>query len=228
MSSTTRAIEFVPSEWETAVCGSDTLHIRYAAGELICQRGSYVAGIHLILSGVASEVVPTPEGSPGPPDLLGAGDLIGIEMLAEGANETSNSACIAVTQVELLFFERRAFKKQLLRNSALSHRILRYLASRHLRLQGDAYCAGSDLEALAFLLLRLHEVSSEPYEADLATLPESISPRMIQELSRLSGRRFRSAWDAMDTVHVGNSQIRFSREALSQIVCKHDSTQRTS
>lgn len=213
-----RAMEFVPSEWEGAVCESDTLHIRYEPNELICQRGSYVAGIQLVLSGVASEFLQMPNESRSRPDLLGSGDLIGIEVLAETASETSGSACAAITGVELLFFERRAFNRQLLRNPALSLRILRYLAYRHMRLQGSVRHVCSDLEALGQLLLRLDDLCADSDQPELVMLPEAIELRTLQQLAGLTGRRFRSAWDAIDTLDIIDSRIAFRRDVLLQLV----------
>jgi len=210
----TRAIEFVPSEWETAVCGSDTLHIRYTPSELICQRGSYVAGIHLMLSGVASQSLQPLTRSPNRPDLLGAGDLIGIEALAESTCETSRSGCLAITDVELLFFERQAFTSHLLRNPALSHRLLRYLAARHMNPQGDVRHGGSDSQALSELLLRLDDLCGGADRPDLGMLPRGIALRTLQELVGLTGRRFRNAWNAVDTLEIADSQIVFRRDAL--------------
>jgi len=209
-------IDFVPSEWESAVDDSDTLHIRYSRGELICQWGSYVAGIHLVLAGVVSEACSTSAVSTGRSDLLGAGDLIGIEMLADGSIETSSAAYAAVTDVELLFFERSAFNEQLQRNSSLSHRILQYLASRHIRQLGGVWRACSDSEALVHLLLRLDELGEESDRPEPAVLPEAIELRTLQSLSGLTGRRFRRAWDAIDTLDISDSQITFSRDALEQ------------
>jgi len=211
---TAKAIKFVPSEWEAAVCGVDTLHIRYAPGELVCSHGSYVAGLHLILSGVVSQASPRPSGSPCRPDLLGVGDLIGIEVLADARNEIARSACLAITEVELLFFERRAFNEQVLCNPALGHRLLKYLASRHMDPQGGVRHTGSDQDALGELLLRLGALCGDSDPSGLVRLPEAINPRTLQELSGLAGRRFRDAWGAIDTLGSEGSQVVFCGESL--------------
>jgi len=218
MCSQARALEFVPSEWEAAAREADSLHIRYAPGELICQYGSYVAGVQFFLSGVASQFIPTSSGSMNRCDLLGPGDLIGIEVLADQGIETSRSACAAITGVELLFFEGRAFSDQLLRNPALTGRVLSYLASRHVGLQVGVPNNGSDSVALCELLLRLDALCGGSKEFGAVTLPEEIAPRTIQELSGLSGRRFRSAWDAIDSLEVAGAHIVFARDVLLQLV----------
>ena len=205
---------FVPSEWEAAVCGADTLHIRYAPGELICQHGCYVAGVHLILSGIVAESVPLPDGGSGRPEVLGAGDLLGIEVLAEPASETSTSACAAVTDVRLLFFERRAFHEQLLRTPALASRMLRYMALRHVKSQERARIV-TDTELLSELLLRLETLCGASGKSEPAVLPAVIAPRTLQELSALTGRRFRNAWEAIDSLEFDDGRIVFDRDAVS-------------
>jgi len=45
------------TEWETIFNSYRPLRIRYAPGEMICQVRSYVAGIHLIVRGAASDMM---------------------------------------------------------------------------------------------------------------------------------------------------------------------------
>jgi len=141
-------------------------------------------------------------------------DLIGIEVLADARNEIARSACLAITEVELLFFERRAFNEQVLCNPALGHRLLRYLASRHMDPQGGVRHTGSDQDALGELLLRLGALCGDSDPSGLVRLPEAINPRTLQELSGLAGRRFRDAWGAIDTLGSEDSQVVFCGESL--------------
>jgi len=173
--------------------------IRYAADELICQSGSYAAGIYLVTDGIAIESYVDREAEVVPTDLLGAGDLIGFELLAPDGGPLHCTSCRAVSGVRLAFLERSAFDAAMDDHPALSAFVTAHLAGRALRgiraLWRARLAPSTRVQDLIADLSRF----GVPTEDGVA-LPPELDIRLIADLTALSKRRVKDAIESMPEI----------------------------
>ncbi len=207
-----RPVELQPAtEWEAILHSYCPLRIRYAPGEMICQSGSYVAGIHLIVQGIVSDTMLTMGGEDRNSDILGAGDLIGLEILGINSDGLSISLCRAVTAVDLLFIERSHLESALSEDAALQHALFRYAVSRYIVTRKDPRQRESVEAQLCRLLLRFGEVCGLAASASSGiTLPAEITLRSLGEILCISSRQLRHARQAVHSLEISDSGIQFN------------------
>ena len=206
------------SEWETIFHSYRPLRIRYAPGEMICQVGSYVAGIHLVVGGVVSDMMLAMGGEQRNSDILGAGDLIGLEILERNSDGLSISLCRALTAVELLFVERRQLESALDDDPALQQTFLRYVVSRYVFTRKDPRQRASVEVQLCRLLLRLGEACGLPVDDGGIALPAEITLRTLGELLCISSRQLRHARQAIQSLEINDSGIDFDLDEARRII----------
>jgi len=206
------------TEWRTIFQSYSPLRIRYAPGEMICQSGSYVAGIHLIVGGVVSDVMLTAGGLQRNSDILGAGDLIGIEILEKTSAGLSISLCRALTVVELLFIEKNQLESALNDDPTLQQAFLQYAVARYVSSRRDPREQASAEAQLCRLLLRLGEACDLPADSGGIALPVEITLRTLGELLCISTRQFRHARQAVRSLEIIDSGIEFDLEEARRIL----------
>ena len=197
------------TEWEAILHSHRLLRIRYAPGEMICQAGSYVAGIHLIVQGIVSDTMLTMDGEDLNSDILGAGDLIGLEILGSNSNGLSISLCRAVTAVELLFIERSHLESALGDDPALQQAVFRYAVSRYVAVRKDPRQRESVEVELCRLLQRLGEACGLAASDNGIALPPEITLRTLGEILCISSRQLRHARQAVQSLEIRDSGIEF-------------------
>jgi len=113
MENVTNRTETSLATWNRVIETYAPLHVRYPPGELIYKAGSYAAGTYLVSDGFVSEYNMPQKGRPEKSllEILGPGDLIGLEVFLGGRTELHLSCARAITETELFFFERAAFMK---------------------------------------------------------------------------------------------------------------------
>jgi CRP-like cAMP-binding protein len=201
-------------EWERIFHSHQPLRIRYAPGEMICQAGSYVAGIHLIVQGVVTDVMLTATEQPRDTHILADGDLIGIEILDGSTERLATSLCRAITPVELLFIERRQLQKAIDDHPELQQSLVRYLVNRYVLTREDPRHRASVDSRLCRLLLQLGSVCGRPTEDDRIALPSAITQRVLGELLCISARQLRHARQDIQGLWLRESGIEFDRQEL--------------
>jgi CRP-like cAMP-binding protein len=201
-------------EWERIFHSHQPLRIRYAPGEMICQAGSYVAGIHLIVQGVVTDVMLTATEQPRDTHILADGDLIGIEILDGNTERLATSLCRAITPVELLFIERRQLQKAIDDHPELQQSLVRYLVNRYVLTREDPRHRASVDSRLCRLLLQLGSVCGRPTEDDRIALPSAITQRVLGELLCISARQLRHARQDIQGLWLRESGIEFDRQEL--------------
>jgi len=204
-------------DWANAFNAPEGLHIRYARGQLICQIGSYAAGIYLVTAGIVSESLGR-NGGTAPPaafEILGPGDLIGLEILL-GSGEALHSACShAITDVELAFLARDAFANVVDQDADLRWRLVQHLAARHLSVRRALSWSGSPArERLCHLLLVLQRRLGEGGHGKEVRLPKQIDSRTLAELLGISTSRVRRACASLPSLREEDGRLHFSSEAL--------------
>ena len=194
------------------------LSVRYARNELICQRGSYAAGVYMIESGLVSESMPLPDDTDTVPyAILGPTDLIGLEVLLPGDSELHLTSCRAVVDTRLSFLERNALLSALKSDEQLRRFVLESVTGRLYALAGSLRQRNAaPNERLCSLLLDLAVKHGEPSESESVSLPRSIDRRLLAELSGLSASQFRRAWDTLPALGEASGQkgIRLSAQEL--------------
>lgn len=206
------------TEWETILHSYHPLRIRYSPGEMICQVGSYVAGIHLVVRGVVSDMMLATGGEQRNSDILGTGDLIGLEILERNSNRLSISLCRALTAVELLFVERRQLESALDDDPALQRTFLRYAVSRYVSTRKDPRQRASGKVQLCRLLLRLGEACELSNDDSGIALPGEITLRTLGELLCISSRRLRHARQGIQSLETNDSGIEFDLDEARRII----------
>ena len=174
-------------------------HIRYAAGELIHQSGTFAAGATWIASGIVQEscgketAEDTTVAEP-----LGPGDLLGIEILLPGTASLHYGSARAVTDVQLSFLERSAFEAAMADDLQLRSYVLQCLAQRVFSLKQSFRVAADPLEIrLQRLIAILAEKNGlDPAGAE-ATLPPEVDRRVLAEFLSVSTRRVSRALDTL-------------------------------
>ncbi len=166
------------------VDASDCLRVRYAAGELICRVGTYAAGLHWIIDGVVLETTnhDSQQGRPACSEVLMAGDIIGLEVLLPCPQELYTGSCHALSDVELVFAERKAVLAAMSEDAPFSRALSGYLATRVFSLRRAVHQRSLPArEHVHALLSSLAErMGAHP---GVVTLPREIDLRVLGELS---------------------------------------------
>ena len=216
MSRTTRQATHSAQGLETAFDRFEPLRIRYAPNELICQSGSYAAGIYLITSGTVLETYASAmcEATPLATGLLCTGDLIGIAPLSDSENMLHQTSCRALSSVSLSFLERGAFSAALEVDTALRRFLTAYLASRSQRLIRVLWRTRlSADDRLRDLFLDLAHLGMG--DNDIIRLPRELDLRLIANLTGVPLRRARQICSALQGVEWTDDGFRLSLDELS-------------
>ena len=205
-------------DWAEIFEAYTPLCIRYAANEMVSQRGSYVAGIHLVVRGAISERRPH-DGSSTAAVLLGPGDFVGLESLEDHSESLARAQTRAVTEVELLFLETHRFRAALCDDSARQMEMIRYLASRALRTQEErSWACGEGKQRVARLLLQLSQMcdcSVVEGDAEWLRCPAEISIRTLCDLAGVSARGWRQTCRTLEGVRLGAEGVEFHQARLA-------------
>ena len=184
-------------------------HIRYAAGELINQSGTFAAGIAWIASGIVQESCgrETTE-SAAVAEPLGSGDLLGIETLLPGSAALHFGSARAVTDVRLSFLERSAFEQALTDDTTLRTFVLERLAEQVFSLKDSLRVAAEPLETrLQRLIAQLAEKCARDDASGEVRLPVEIDRRALAEFLAVSTRRVSRALDALSLPSTDDGQL---------------------
>lgn len=179
-----------------------------------------MAGIHLIVQGVVSDMMLTQTGEPRNSDILRAGDLIGLETLENNSAGLSISLCRALTGVDLLFIEGSLFASALADHPALLRTVFQYAVSRVVHTRMDPRQQTSVEAQLCRLLLRLGDACGLPTAGNTVSLPSEISLRTLGDLLCLSTRQLRQARQAIQHLEIRESGIEFDGEEVRQIISR--------
>jgi CRP-like cAMP-binding protein len=185
---------------------------------MICQAGSYVAGIHLIVQGIVSDMMLTMRGEDRDGNILGAGDLIGLEILGNNFDGLSISLCRAVTAVELLFIERSHLESALNDDPALQQALFQYAVSRYVATRKDPRQRESVEAQLCRLLLRLGEACGLAASGSSIILPIEITLRTLGEVLCISSRQLRHARQAVHSLEISDSGIEFDMSEARRMI----------
>jgi len=189
-----------------------SLHVRYSAGEMICQVGTYVAGIHFIRCGAVSNRVATLESGSGRSCILGPGDLIGLEILLGNGHALSMSQLRALTDVGLDFLSTDELRDLLAEDAAVARDLIGRVASQYFRMQRLLDVSTSDEDVICDLLLQIATACGCTAETGRVTLPRSVDRTALCDLSGLSPRRLRRVLDDVEGLHIGNADVSFDPE----------------
>jgi CRP-like cAMP-binding protein len=204
-------------EWESIFRSCLPLRISYAPGEMISQAGSYIAGIHLIAEGVVSDTIPSSRGVQSHVDVLAAGDLIGLEILAHHAKSISSSRCRALTSVELLFVDTSQWMSTMDTDSMLERSLLHYVVTRHMRVREASRHSVSVDAQLCRLLQRLADCCIVSQDTGVVELPAEITLQMLGDLLGMSSRQLRQARQHIQSLTKGDACITFELAEIRQI-----------
>ena len=220
MKATTTGEAACDTEWGIAWESNASLHIRYPPGELIYQAQTYAAGISLIVRGLVSDhhaMQTTGHRSP-VLEVLGPGDLIGLDTLLERPANLHLTSARSITEVALRFFERDVFQQILRDQSAVCEHYLDYLNSRfHALKRMTSPAIVASIEArLCSLLLHLAQRFGELHESGSVLLPTGISTERLPELLGVSRRCVRNVLACLPEVRQGGERLIISVEALQR------------
>lgn len=206
------------TEWKPIFDSCRPLRILYSQGEMICQLESYLAGIHLIVKGVVSDMIPSTDTEQPNCNILAAGDLIGLEILERNPDGLSISLCRALTTVELLFVEKRQFTSYLDDHPVLQQSLLRYAVSRYVSARKDPRQQAPVEARLCRLLLRLGETCGIQRDNGMIALPAEITLRTLGDLLSISSRRLRQAIQAIHRLNITEAGIQFDQDEALRII----------
>ena len=184
--------------------------IRYAAGELIHQSGTFAAGATWIASGIVQESCGK-ENAEGTTvsEPLGPGDLLGIEILLPGTAALHCGSARAVTDVQLSFLERSAFESAMEDDLRLRSYVLERMAERVFSLKRSLRVAADPLEVrLQRLLSILAEKSDLDPTSGETALPPEIDRRVLAEFLSVSTRRVSRALDVLGLTWTVDGNLR--------------------
>lgn len=202
----------------------EPFRVRYAPDELICQAGSYAAGVYLVTTGIVHEsyVDPVRKGGEVSMGLLGPLSLIGTEFLLPDGLRLHRVSCRAVTGVTLSFLERSAFETAMETHDVLRHFLVVHLAERSFNLIRALWRSRrGPLERAHALLLDLVPFGELTADGHV-TLPAEIDLQRLAGLSYVSYRRVRQLcqslpgveWDGKRLVLLpGELDLRRAQEA---------------
>lgn len=193
------------------------LHVCYAEGELLCREGTFVAGLQLITEGLVLETSgdPSVRGVSRGAELLGVGDVIGLETVLPRPVETSLSSQRTLSEVHLVFVDRGTLDEALRESASLAVALLRSLSLRHFRLR-RALARGSlpPTGRLHSALLEAATVCGAASGEGPVRLPPEIDLRVMGDLARLSPAQVRRGVQELPGVAVKSGRFTFLLETL--------------
>jgi CRP-like cAMP-binding protein len=196
--------------------GLSPLHVRYARSELICREGTFVAGLQLITQGLVVETCgETAQRVVGRvAELLGGGDIIGLEAVLPIPEDLYLSSYHSLTEVQLLFVDRTALDEALANDPYLAATLIGALSIRHFRLRNALLrSALSPTARLRSALLDAASISGvAAAEEKPVSLPPEIDLRVLGDLARLSPTQVRRGIQELPGVQARDGQITLSFE----------------
>ncbi|MCX6095704.1 MAG: Crp/Fnr family transcriptional regulator [Candidatus Bipolaricaulota bacterium] len=218
MEKTSTSAETPRVDWKRAVETYKPLHVRYPHGELVFQIGTYAAGTYLVSAGLVSDrCAAQGERHRTPPiEILGPGDLIGLEVLLDRHRDLHLSCARAVTDAELFFFERELFLQVLEQEAGIERYCLAYLARRFYSMKqrtGLLFTSRVE-ERLAQLLLDLAERCGERLDGENVTLPCEITLPILAQLLGRSAARVGRATESLPGISQQGERLVVSSDAL--------------
>jgi CRP-like cAMP-binding protein len=206
------------TDWSRVIETYRPLHVRYPHGELVFQAGTYAAGTYLISAGLVSDRSLTlGEGHRNPPlEILGPGDLIGLEGLLDGHHDLHLSGARAVTDAELFFFERDLFLEVLDKEETIERYCLARLARRFYSLKqrtGSLFTSRVE-ERLGQLLLDLADECGERLDEETTALPGEITLPILAQLMGRSAARVARALGSLPGVSQDDRRLVVSSGTL--------------
>lgn len=194
------------------------LHVRYPQGELIYQAGTYAAGSYLIADGLVSDQctsLSTPRQRP-PLEILGPGNLIGLEILLDPPSDLHLSCARAVTETNLFFFKRELFLEILGEEDEIRRHCVQGLARRFYRLkQQSEYSGCASIEKrMCNMLLKLADECGQRTENGNILLPAKVTPIIFARLFGVSNAKALRVITSLPGVSSSETPISLSPEAL--------------
>lgn len=218
MENVTNRTETSLTTWSRVIETHAPLHVRYPSGELIYKAGSYAAGTYLVSSGFVSEYNMLQKRRPKKSllEILGPGDLIGLEVFLGGRNDLHLSCARTITEAELFFFERAAFMKLIEEEEAIESYCLSYLSHRFYSLKQEAFSASNTPleERVGRLLLGLAEKSGEHGEEGTVFLSPEVTRATLSQLLGVSTAKVDRAIAALPQVSQVGERMVLSPEAF--------------
>ena len=205
-------------DWDRISETYSPLHVRYPQGELIYQAGTYAAGSYLIADGLVSDQC-TSSGNPLQlplPEILGPGNLVGLEILLDPPSDLHLSCARAVTETSLFFFERELFLEILGGEDEVKRHCLQGLAKRFYSLKQQPTYSGraSIEERMCNLLLKLADEYGQRTENGNILLPPKVTPMILARLFGLSNAKAIRIITSLPGVSSSETPINLSPEAL--------------
>ena len=190
--------------------------VRYEPNELICQAGSYAAGVYLVTEGIIRETYVDALTRRGEVwmGLLGSGELIGSEFLLPNDDRLHRTSCRAISTTLLLFLERHAFETAVEKHEVLRWFLFGHLVERSFKLVRALWRlqVGPE-ERVCSLLLDLARLGKETPEGKIV-MPEVVDLRLLADLLRLSPRQTRRAYESLAGVDRTEDRLTFAPEEL--------------
>ena len=203
--------------WKRAVETCQPLTIRYPGGELIYQGESYAAGVYLISSGLVSEGC-SPQHTSAEESLaeiLGPGELIGIEVLCESLGNLHMASARAIIETELLFFERSRFAALIDKETKLKDYCLTRLTQRLYSLKRVASCSGSSVSfRMAQILAECAGKTGYDGSETQRRLPYRQMRAALSRLMGISALRVDRVMARLPEASIDNETILVSLDAL--------------
>jgi CRP-like cAMP-binding protein len=203
-------------DWSRIIEAYTPLHVRYPQGELIYQAGTYAAGAYLITDGLVGDQCTPPRKTRQrlPLEILGPGDLIGLEILLKDSANLYLSCARAITETDLLFFEREVFL-DILKEEEVNRHCLDGLSQRlySLKRWSASLFYASVEERLCRLLLDLANRYGKSEGERIRLLPPEITRATLAQLLGVSEAKIKRAISLLPEVS-SSGRIALSPEAL--------------
>jgi len=207
----------------------DPFRVRYEPNELICQAGSYAAGVYLVTAGIVRETYVDTLTKRGEVwmGLLGSGELIGSEFLLPDDDRLHRTSCRAVSTVSLSFLEQRAFEAAVEEHEVLRRFLLAHLAERGFNLVRALWRSqvGPE-ERVCSLLLDLARLGEQTPEGRIA-MPEAVDLRLLAGLLHLPLRQTRRACESLAGVGRTGDRLTFAPGELRNWQSERKAVSRT-
>ena len=220
MESSTTDKTVCSTEWNQAVEIYSPLTIRYPPAELIYQAETYAAGVYLVVQGLVSDrlFVQISEQQLPVLEVLGPGDLIGLDALLNHPGNLHLTSARSITEVVVQFFERDEFLKMLVDEPFVCRHCLDHLNHRfHMLKRLSSLSLSAPLERrLCGLLLVLAERFGKPQDDGTSKLPIGITCDHFPELLAASRRQVRKALACLPEIRQAGEHLIVSAEALQR------------
>jgi CRP-like cAMP-binding protein len=207
-------------EWSQAVESYSPLTIRYPPAELIYQAETYAAGVYLVVQGLVSNRLPVQTSGQKLPvlEVLGPGDLIGLDALLNHHGTLHLASAHSITEIVVHFFERDVFLKMLIDEPSICLHCLDHLNHRfHILMRLSSLSLSAPLEKrLCGLLLILAERFGKPQDDGSTQLPIGITCDHLPELLAASRRQVRKVLSCLPEIRQAREHLIVSVEALQR------------